>query len=118
MKQLNRHTLSQMIQEKLDAFERLQQLKEEVNLIESEIKEVAGEGFDAEEFFSAAGFAAQDDIEQEFGKDEWTPLGSSEDTQDFVFDLMNASDEEAEKTSPGYFAENIVFEEENGDTYF
>lgn len=117
MKQLNRSMLSQMIQEKIDALNKIQELKRKTNLIESEIQKLVGEEFDAEEFFSAAGFAAQDDIEKEFGKDEWTPLGSSEDTNDFVSDLMNASDEEAEKLSPDYFAENIIFEDEDGMTY-
>ena len=37
------------------------------------------EEFDAEEFFGAAGDAAEDDIRAEFGDDEFTPFGTMED---------------------------------------
>jgi len=117
MQQLDRHILSQLIQERLEVLDRLHELKNKTELIESEIQELVGQDFDTDEFFSAAGFDAQDDIEHTYGKDEWTPLGSTEDAQEFVSGLVDASDEEAERVAPQYFAENIVIEEEDGTTY-
>lgn len=117
MQQLDRHMLSQLIQERLEALDRLHELKNKTELIESEIRELMGEDFDPEEFFAAAGFVAQDDIEDAYGKDEWTSLGSTEDPQQFVSDLLDASDEEAERIAPQYFAENIIIEEEDGTKY-
>ena len=51
--------------------------------------------FSPEEFFGDAGMAAQDDIEKEYGKGGYTPMGDKEDVNKFVKDVMNSSDQEA-----------------------
>lgn len=104
-----------MIQDKMADLDRLHELHNKVELIESEIRELVGEDFDPEEFFGDSGFSAQDDIEAEFGKDDFAPLGTFEDPNAFVSDLENASDDEAERLAPQYYAENIVFEDEEGN---
>jgi hypothetical protein len=111
MPQLNLKALSKIIQEKVDAYKKIEQLREKTRLLESEIRNIAGNDFDAEEFFSAAGFAAQDDIEKEYGKNDWASLGSTEDIESFINGLIDSSDDEAQRLAPDYFNEEEGYED-------
>ncbi|MDG1950253.1 MAG: hypothetical protein P8J32_05580, partial [bacterium] len=113
MGRLSKKELSQIIQDKLADLDRLHELHNKVELIESEIIALIGEDFNPEEFFGDDGTAALNHFEKEVG-DDFTPLGTFEDPNAFISDLDSASDEEAERLAPQYYAENIVFEDEDG----
>lgn len=100
-----------MISDKIENLDQLHELKSKMELIESEIRELIGEDFDPEEFFGASGFAAQDDIEDEYGRDDFSPFGSFEDPQSFVVDLDQASDQEDERLAPQYYEEDGAMSE-------
>lgn len=116
MGKLSNKELSQLIHNKIEELDRLHELKSKVELIESEIVELIGEDFNPEEFFGDDGTAALSYFEKEIG-DDFTPLGTFEDPNDFIGDLKNASDEEAERLAPQYYAENIIYEDEDGQMH-
>lgn len=60
------------------------------------------EEFDAEEFFGAAGDAAEEDIKAEFGDDEFTPFGTMEDPR-MLKDLEEDTDNHVVSPNSGLF---------------
>lgn len=60
------------------------------------------EEFDAEEFFGAAGDAAEEDIKAEFGDDEFTPFGTMEDPR-MLKDLEEDTDNHVISPNSGLF---------------
>lgn len=108
MVRISKKQLSQIVEQKIQGLQRLDRLNKRIELIESEIKDLVGEDFDPYEFFDDAGFAAEDDIRAAYGDEEYADFGSMEDAQSFIKSLNLASDEDAEKYAPEYFAEKSV----------
>jgi len=113
MGKIGNKELSQLISDKIKELDQLHELTFKVELIESEIIGLIGEDFNPSDFFGDDGTAALDYFDKEVG-DEYTPLGTFEDPEAFIRDLDLASDEEAERLAPQYYAENIVYEDEDG----
>lgn len=108
MVRISKKRLSQIVEQKIQGLQRLDRLNKKIELIESEIKDLVGENFDPYEFFDDAGFAAEDDIRATYGDEEYADFGSMEDAQSFIKGLNLASDEDAEKYAPEYFAEKRI----------
>ena len=107
MKRMNREQFENLIYERVKKIEKMDRLLNKIELLESEIKELAGDKFDVDDFFQADGAwdAAKDDIEKEFGEDEYMDFGDGENINQFVRDLELADDEEAERLAPEYYPE-------------
>lgn len=109
---INLRELKKLIENKQNALDKIDLLNEEAKKISKQMKEIYSddENFDPEDFFrsedNSAWDTAKTDIEKEYGKDEYVPLGDMEDAGKFVRDLTKASDVEAAELAPEYLYED------------